>query len=205
MSRKRSPKIERLVGVCKEYDYGYRIDGHEPQIVLVGEKHCIDCLDAQEKIIEVVSPKVVLHEVADPKLSFDKETERILEWQEKYGVPVELCDIPSKNESNPRHSQGMLKWNIRMILRDFGLSEDDERVYLEMTSPLRERYMSKRILSHVDQHNTPLVAVVGAGHVMPYSKIHPLLSYRKIDYMTIVQEPKALDTLRVWSSFFRTH
>lgn len=195
--------VDRLVEICKEHGYGYRISGEKPRLVLVGEAHKNDFLDAQEQIIKAVSPSAVLHEGADPKLSYRKETQRILEWREKYGIPIELCNIPNENPSNPRASERALDYSVGGVLQDFGFG-GNYRAYLDMTEPLREMYMAKIIGFHVDQGNLPLVAVVGAKHVMPHSKIHYNLESKRIGYVTIVQQPQVLQVLREDANFFKT-
>lgn len=107
--------LDRLVEICKRQGYGYRISGEEQRLVLVGEVHKNDFLDAQEQIIEAVSPIIVLHEGADPELSYREETQRILGWRKRYGIPIELCDIPNKNTSNPERVNG--HWNL--VLTEF--------------------------------------------------------------------------------------
>jgi len=196
-------EVDRLVEICKEHGYGYRLNGENPQLVLVGEAHGNDCLDAQEQIIEAVSPRLILHEGADPELDYREETERIFEWREKYGIPVELCDIPNKNSTNPRASKEALERSVGRVLDDFGFS-GDYKACLDMTNSLREMYMARTIGNQVDQGNLPLVAVVGAGHAMPRSKIHYNLKSNGVGYVTIIQQSEVLQVLREDATFFKT-
>lgn len=96
-----------------------------------------------------------------------------------------------------------MELSVDRVLRDLGF-RGDYRAYLDMTTPLREMYMAKIIGSHVDKGDIPLVAVVGAGHVMPDSKIHRNLESREIGYVTIVQQPQVLQGLREDANFFTT-
>ena len=199
--------IDKLVKICKKYDYGYRIMGKKPRVVLVGEMHENDlCLDAQEEIIETVSPSTILHEAAYPELNYREAIKRILEWKAKYGVPVGLCDIPYKNQLKPMASRIKLEEILSHILNDFGFSGDYE-TNLAMTTPLREKYMARIIMSHFDRGNIPLVAVVGAKHVMPDSKIYENweVEGKNIDYMAIVQNPAVLRVLRENANFFMVY
>jgi len=48
--------IDKLVKICKKYDYGYRIMGKKPRVVLVGEMHENDlCLDALSALITKIT------------------------------------------------------------------------------------------------------------------------------------------------------
>ena len=196
-------KVDTLVEICKEHGYGYSLNGEDPQLVLVGEAHKNDFLDAQEQVIAVVSPRLVLHEGADPKLSYREETKRIFGWRKKYGIPIELCDIPNENTIYPRASKDALEHSIGRVLDDLEFG-GDYRAYLDTIEVLREMYMARIIGNHVEQSNLPLVAVVGAKHVMPHSKIHYNLKSKGISYVTIVQQPEVLQVLREDANFFKT-
>ena len=198
---KKTFDIEALIDVCTKKGYGYRIEGDNPKLVLVGESHDEKCLDTQEEMIRIVKPKVILHEGADQSLNYRSETKRILSWKDLFNIPVELCDIPHKNSSSPRHSKEHLENLMRLMATPFGF-ESDYKLYIDMTSPLRELYMAKIILAHIKKNNSPLFAVVGTGHALPDSRIHPSLRNERLSYLTIVQQPEALELLDEYGKFF---
>lgn len=193
--------VKRLVELCRKSGYIFRLEGDDPTLVLVGEGHKVDCLLGQERIIEVVSPKVILHEAADPKLSYRDHTRIILGWESKYDVPVELCDIPYQNDDNQLASKRGLEHSLFPVLKKFGFG-GHYNVLLDMTNALREHIMGDRIYQHVEDGNLPLVAVVGDGHVIPGSKIHNQLRENDISYLSIVQNPEVLEGLRELGDFF---
>ncbi len=193
-------EIERLIAICKSYHYGYRIVGENPQILLVGEGHNVAYRKVQEEIIQIIKPKIILHEGADADLSRKEDLDMILGWETKYQTKVELCDIPNSNPEQHALSKQALKEKIGNILSEFGFAGKYE-LYLSMINPLREAVMTSKILSHYENQNLPILSIVGTKHVLPESLVH-FLESKKLSYMTIAQQPEALQNQVFYGTFF---
>ncbi len=132
-------------------------------------------------------PQLILHEAGDstvPVAKRKKETERILGWQRKYGIPVKLCDLSNYSTTKKGFTKSRLKSSVDQMVRAAGLDASPD-IFLDITDPLREQYMANLILSQVSRRKTPLLAVLGAKHLMPSSRIHRSL-FGEIDYLTII-------------------
>lgn len=176
---------ERIISFCKEHGYGYNIFGDNPQTVLIGERHDQqEQLAAQEELIHIIKPKVVLHELYDPTIfrklphaktineSYSRyEAQTYKKWEEKYGFTLYAGDIKHREEYS------LDDW-VEEVLRS--LEEWPEALSTTLYGLYYARYlaepiMAQKILDKIEEGNFPILAVYGAFHLRHDSVIHKIL------------------------------
>ncbi len=192
-------KVKKLV---REKGYGfnhykYPLD-RSTRIVLVGERHAnySDHL-FQGDLIEMLKPETVMHEFYEPKgKPSPSDTVRVAVdwingWKRKYEVQLKPCDLPSA-----KICQFYQKiYDFLEELTELGDEPELNSIIVD-DNAIRELVMGKLIRTESEKTDKPLIAIVGAYHVRPESRIHKKLRCQRaikiggrmpISYVTINQ------------------
>ncbi len=177
--------INKLISFCQEKGYGWNVFGDDPQTILIGEYHGQkDHLAAQEELITLIKPKVVLHEFWDPT-TFPKlphaetigesysryEVQTYKKWEAEYGFSLHAGDIKHREQcSLDDWVEGVLQsleeWPEELSTTLYGIY---------YSRYLAEPIMAQRLLEKIGEGNFPILAVYGAFHVRQDSVIHKML------------------------------
>jgi len=199
--------IVAIKKLSKKEKVGFHQEGRNPKLILIGEEHTEKYLDFQEKIIEIVRPKAILHEAAQKeflKIIFPLNpghnncVKRIFNWQDKYKIPILSLDIPYKNKR--KKDVDDLRESILKIKKEFGIKEKS-RSDTRISNAIREEIMVKNIIKYLKKFGNPLVVIVGCGHTPPYSVMVKNIA-EKIDFISLMQSKVMLKGLRKNSIYF---
>ena len=187
--------LDEVIDYCKEHNLPYLIEGDNPQVLIYGEitpdgKHRRQDYIHEEALIDIIKPKKILHEGAYDNSLYKNSIKHILDWREKYGIPVELCDIPQdmsfKSEKNLMDKLGFFVDKFRKEApSDFAHLEYE--TLIRMMSPLREMEMASIIVNNVESYQ-PLFVGLGGGHILPTALLHKYLTLSDVSYVAVLQQ-----------------
>ncbi len=97
--------LDEIKELAQKNNYGFNHYKHplgEPtRVVLIGERHAVhQDYTFQSRLIQLVKPKVVMHEFYEPKGTLSKSdtgriaVDQINRWKREYGVQLKPCDLP---------------------------------------------------------------------------------------------------------------
>jgi len=203
--------IKAIKRLAKKEGVGYHQEGKNPKIIIIGEEHTERYLPFQEKIIELIKPKIILHESAKRELlkaNFPRNpniktyVKRILSWREKYKIIVNSPDIN-------KLKQKVLSERISILLKEFRISYKKKTTTETKTKQLisyliREQIMVKNIKKHLKEKGSPILVIVGSAHINPYRVLSKaLINEEKIDFISLNQSKGTQEHLESFSNYFQ--
>lgn len=194
--------LKALRKLAKENNVGFHQEGEHIEVILIGEEHNEPYLVFQEKVIELVKPKIIFHEAAHNSLivkhkyeGHKEYWERIMSWEKKYGVPVLCPDIEDK---------APLRDSIEKFVEARGVSKVVDKTLLvdHISHAIRESVMAEIIIEKLKNKVYPLVIIVGSAHALPYRTLAKILKKQGISFINLGQSEGSLRHLREMSNYY---
>lgn len=193
---------DNIVEYCQRHEYLYHLgdcEEQDPLVVLVGENHDPNDLPAQEELINIVQPKIILHEVfqkfdktystnsVGERVSYDaRHVRRISAWRHMFEVPVRRLDV-SKAERK------RIDERVNFLLE---LAEQPSAyLCVEFTSRIRETHMVRLVDAYLKQEQVPVFGIVGAGHIDYRSALIQYFFSKQIPHVVVSQSKEVKDYL----------
>lgn len=192
--------IPEIAQWCESNKYALKVKGRSPRLVIVGERHLDKGLmEKQEELIDLVKPGYILHELLENR-TYDPGTKEITFVPgSRYGSD----DLAYKDDINQELIDLADRRKIRIIGADLSLAEFNTVIEREgkrtkdmldsqhhLVMPYREERMGQRMVEYLGKTTGDILAITGAYHISPKSKIHSVLRKNHTPYVTINQGRK---------------
>lgn len=186
--------VKEIFGWSYDNHYTPRIEGKSPRVIIIGETHQNNNQIAkQEQLIDLVKPKVILHEMAGGAICTYESNENQIVYNARSGSGYIQQDINSGLSAPYPY---MLEWVKKKELTLVGIgmyglplerrarqkypgrkfTQEELMPTSDVMCRILEEWMGKSVIEYWPDKGEQLMVIAGSHHTRPESEIHKVLA-----------------------------